>query len=457
MNKTKKIICAVISLIMLITSVCVPVVAEDGEVTVGNTYSEMRLVDANGEYLYYDLVFHDAAQLGVTAMGFDIDYPDNLTLVDCEEIYEKGSFTMSPTIDVKPYKVLWVWGLKNLPFEEVVLVRLKFKVAHTVEMDDKVEIDLSFAENSEPSGLEGEKYTEEIETPTTPPPADFSEIVESFPDFQPKSAVIFDEAIQLGKELVLGLYMDPAEESESKSIMADIVCPEGIILKNVESVMEGAEFAQDGNTLSWTVADGKFSSDKTLIANLTFEIAEDVEKLNVSEIGIDVKKIESTSSEDITYDFVGYNYTFDPAKVMKSVVISEDSLAVKHNPTDDSYMFIGGVMRLRYWNDTESEEIPLVDCEIIDVVQSDDAVQVFTAKYGNLRFDAEVANVCVAGDVDGNKSVNLDDVIHLLKNIAGWPVDVDVVISDVTGDGKADINDVTHLLKYIAGWNVSFS
>ena len=64
-----------------------------------------------------------------------------------------------------------------------------------------------------------------------------------------------------------------------------------------------------------------------------------------------------------------------------------------------------------------------------------------------------IYTVLIYGDANGDGNVNLDDVTHMLKYIAGWEgITIIEKAGDVTSDGNINLEDVTHLLKYIAGW-----
>lgn len=62
----------------------------------------------------------------------------------------------------------------------------------------------------------------------------------------------------------------------------------------------------------------------------------------------------------------------------------------------------------------------------------------------------------VPGDVNGDGSVNLKDVVMIRRYIAGgWGVTLDEDIADVNGDAAVNLKDVVLLRRYIAGgWNV---
>ena len=60
----------------------------------------------------------------------------------------------------------------------------------------------------------------------------------------------------------------------------------------------------------------------------------------------------------------------------------------------------------------------------------------------------------VPGDIDGDKDVDIDDVVLLLKKVSRWNVSVVEENCNVDGKGSVDIDDVVLLLKYVSKWNV---
>ena len=58
----------------------------------------------------------------------------------------------------------------------------------------------------------------------------------------------------------------------------------------------------------------------------------------------------------------------------------------------------------------------------------------------------------VFGDTNGDKRVNLLDVIRLQKYLSGWDVGGEGERYDISGDGKVSIMDVIRLQKIVAGW-----
>lgn len=62
----------------------------------------------------------------------------------------------------------------------------------------------------------------------------------------------------------------------------------------------------------------------------------------------------------------------------------------------------------------------------------------------------------VAGDANGDKSVDLKDAVILTRYlVGGWNVTINTLAADVNGDGNVDLKDVTILRRYLAGgWNI---
>lgn len=59
------------------------------------------------------------------------------------------------------------------------------------------------------------------------------------------------------------------------------------------------------------------------------------------------------------------------------------------------------------------------------------------------------------GDADSNGAVANNDVVTILRHIAGEKVSINLSNADVTGDGKVDTQDVLRIMQYLAGWNVT--
>ena len=61
------------------------------------------------------------------------------------------------------------------------------------------------------------------------------------------------------------------------------------------------------------------------------------------------------------------------------------------------------------------------------------------------------------GDVNGDSSVNNEDLSLMQQKLAGWNLpDFDETAADVTGDGAFNGEDVALFQQKLAGWNVQF-
>ena len=66
--------------------------------------------------------------------------------------------------------------------------------------------------------------------------------------------------------------------------------------------------------------------------------------------------------------------------------------------------------------------------------------------------------VSLAGDVNDDGELSLDDVITMLKHIAGWDINLDdqaQLAADVDGDGEITVSDCIASLKKIADWDIN--
>lgn len=58
----------------------------------------------------------------------------------------------------------------------------------------------------------------------------------------------------------------------------------------------------------------------------------------------------------------------------------------------------------------------------------------------------------IPGDINGDNSVGLADLVSLSQYMAGWNVYVSAVAMDVNNDKTVDLRDVSHLAKLVAKW-----
>ena len=66
-----------------------------------------------------------------------------------------------------------------------------------------------------------------------------------------------------------------------------------------------------------------------------------------------------------------------------------------------------------------------------------------------------ISSLSIVGDVDGNGTVNLLDLLRLRQSLAGWDVTIQPVGADCDGDGKINILDLIRLRQYLANWDVT--
>jgi len=69
-----------------------------------------------------------------------------------------------------------------------------------------------------------------------------------------------------------------------------------------------------------------------------------------------------------------------------------------------------------------------------------------------LKYRAEEKIVIAGGDVNGDQSVDLLDVLRLAQYLADWEVYADLSEADLNRDGRVDITDNVMLRRYLAGW-----
>ena len=63
----------------------------------------------------------------------------------------------------------------------------------------------------------------------------------------------------------------------------------------------------------------------------------------------------------------------------------------------------------------------------------------------------------IAGDVNGDEEITLDDVVLLAQYVAGWDVEPNLNLANVNGDDDITLDDVVLLAQYVAGWDVTLS
>ncbi len=79
------------------------------------------------------------------------------------------------------------------------------------------------------------------------------------------------------------------------------------------------------------------------------------------------------------------------------------------------------------------------------------------AEGNDVDIDMGEGVVFTPGDINGDGSVNLKDLVLIAQKQAGWQVTPVIAALDTTGNGVFDLEDVTRLAKYLAGWDVELS
>ena len=79
-----------------------------------------------------------------------------------------------------------------------------------------------------------------------------------------------------------------------------------------------------------------------------------------------------------------------------------------------------------------------------------------TVAFRSENGEVEIETRC-AGDVNGDGSVDLRDVVMITRYLAGgWNIKIDNTVADVNADGNVDLKDVTVLRRHLSGgWNVT--
>ena len=89
-----------------------------------------------------------------------------------------------------------------------------------------------------------------------------------------------------------------------------------------------------------------------------------------------------------------------------------------------------------------------------------DTASTFNAQLTPMEFAVQNAEWQVieriAGDTNGDGSLDLKDAVTLIRGIVGgWGVTVVDVNADVNADGSVDLRDATLIVRYLAGWDVT--
>lgn len=88
-----------------------------------------------------------------------------------------------------------------------------------------------------------------------------------------------------------------------------------------------------------------------------------------------------------------------------------------------------------------------------------DADNVININGDKVNFNVENGEVVIydsmSGDINGDKLINMKDLVLLQQKLNGWNVVIDESAADVNKDGSLNMKDIVLLQQYLNGWNVS--
>ncbi|MBO4692839.1 MAG: hypothetical protein J5659_00385 [Clostridia bacterium] len=99
--------------------------------------------------------------------------------------------------------------------------------------------------------------------------------------------------------------------------------------------------------------------------------------------------------------------------------------------------------------------IILYEAAFNDMPVKDTAALVQKAKESISGTGDPLLEIRLAGDINGDFTLNNLDIARLFKRLSGWSVETDEKALDTNGDGNTDNRDLTRLFQYLSGWDVS--
>ena len=92
----------------------------------------------------------------------------------------------------------------------------------------------------------------------------------------------------------------------------------------------------------------------------------------------------------------------------------------------------------------------MIPYEVLGLTEKPKKLNVaFAVKNGTLTVHDHIG-----GDINGDNTVNMKDLVLLQQYINSWDVDVDERFADVNGDNAVNMKDLVLLQQYINGWEV---
>ena len=96
--------------------------------------------------------------------------------------------------------------------------------------------------------------------------------------------------------------------------------------------------------------------------------------------------------------------------------------------------------------------------DIYPITLTYDPDDVFDSNFDNKEFTVVNGEIIVSnsipGDVNGDRKINMKDIVLLQQYLNGWNVTIDMLAANVNGDTNVSMKDIVLLQQYLNGWNV---
>ncbi len=477
-----------------------PVIAADG--------FYLKPVSGNRGTIVYDLCYMAPEPYAVTMVGLRLNYSDNLALSECDYNYTKGTFCASPTVDVKPYIMLWAWGTGSLPCnEEVTIARLTFDVVGS--LDNGIYLDLYYDENNRPTDMDGTVYDDAAVPASGLVRYNLFQLADQFPEIHdmvsyPDKAptctesgwvnyavcavcgyTTFQELSPVGHDVYECEAKAPTctedgwdayEACANCDYSTKVVIPAtGHICVSVAGQEPTCTEAGWMPYDECTVCD---YDNYTVIPALGHDlISHDKKTPTCSEVGWRAYE-ECTRCDYTTYSelpTIAHNTIKYEGKEPTCIeggwsayemCMDCDYTTYKELPATGEHTGGNATCAAKAVCDVCGQEYGEVsdthgETEIRDAVEATADADGYTGDTYCKDCGAKIAEgetipkLRTPGDVTGEGKINLADVSLILKYIAKWDVELNTSAADVTADGKVNLADVSLLLKYIAKWDVT--
>ena len=155
---------------------------------------------------------------------------------------------------------------------------------------------------------------------------------------------------------------------------------------------------------------------------------------------------EALTLKNVEYKSLFSSYATGSNKMNSPFTISWFS----NSSSNESANGVLATLTFEISNDAEEGNYP--------IELSFDPDDVFDSNFDNVEFAISNGAVVVAnsipGDTNGDKKVNMKDIVFLQQYLNSWNVTIDTKSADVNGDSKVNMKDIVLLQQYMNGWNV---